>query len=164
MAPGILGKERRMENPVSRQELAQNVLVHLYNSTVLGSLRSTAPVLRAKDTAWMNNPRLDDLRALYKLSQDDHRLFYAAATALAEFVVYSALDFVERYHRFDSEHNKGPYPQLSLVYTSAGPEGLDSVTLSEHGSEELGKLFRKIARSDEMRALVEKTIEQLAAR
>jgi hypothetical protein len=152
-----------MAESAARTELAQNVLVHLYNSAVLGSLRSTAPVLKAKDVSWMKNPRLEQLRALYRLSEDDRRLFFAAARAIAEFAVYRAIDFVERYHRFDSDQNKGPYPHLSLIYTSAGPDGLQSTTLSEHGSEELGRLFKKVALSDEMKALAEAIIDQLVA-
>ena len=148
----------------SRKELAQKVLIHLYNSAVGGALRSTAPVLRMKDTAIVKNPRFADLHALYKLSEHDRRLFYAAAAAIAEAAVYRALDFVERYHRFDSEHNKEAYPQVSLVYTNSSPEGLQSVTLSEHGTEELGTLFLKISRSAEMRALMESVIDQLAGR
>jgi|GEM_PF-4794772 hypothetical protein len=50
----------------------------------------------------------------------------------------------------------------ALVYTNATPDGLQSITLSEHSTEDLGKLFQRIARSDEMRSLVEKVIDQLA--
>jgi hypothetical protein len=153
-----------MAEPVARRELAQKVLIHLYNSAVGGSLRSTAPLLRAKDTSLVKNPRFKDLQALYKLSENNRRLFYAAAIALAEAAVYRTLDFVEMYHRFDSEHNKELYPQLSLIYTTAGPNGLNSTTISEHGTEELGKQFLRLARSQEMRALMESIIDQLAAR
>lgn len=150
-----------MTDPVSRNELAQNVLIHLYNSAVGGALRSTAPLLGTKDAARVKNPRFRDLQELYKLSENDRRVFYAAAAALAEAAVYCALDFVETYNRFDSEHNKEPYPQVSLVYKNTGPEGLHSVTLSEYGSGDLGKLFLRIARSDEMRAHMESLIVQL---
>jgi hypothetical protein len=67
------------------------------------------------DKLWADSPGFQDLRALYDLAGTDRRLFYSAATALAEFTVYSVLYFVEKYSRFDSEHNKEAFPQVSLV-------------------------------------------------
>ena len=151
-----------MENHNSREELAKKVLVHLYNSAVLGSLRSTALALGMMDAAKPKNPRLKDLRALYELVGEDRRLFYAAAAALAEFTAYSVLDFIERYNCFDSDNNEEEYPHLSLEYMDSSPEGVYSVSLSKYGSEELGQLFKQVAKSGEMLSLVESIINQLS--
>ena len=149
-------------NSESRKELSEKVLIHLYNSAVSGSLRSTAMVLGMKDSSRAKNPRLKDLQTLFQKVGEDRRLFYAGAAAIAEFAVYCVLDFLETYNRFDSEHNKEDVPRVSLVYTSAAPEGINSMTLSHYGSGDLGKLFKQVARSDEMRSLVESVIDQLA--
>jgi hypothetical protein len=153
-----------MENSVARKELSRKVLIHLYNSAVLGALRSTALVMGTKDASGAKNPRLKDMHSLFERIGKDRRLFYAAAAAVAEFAVYLVLDFVETYNRFDSEDNEEDYPHVSLVYTNAAPGGTPSVTLSEYGSEELGDLFKQVARSEDMQSLVESVIDQLATR
>ena len=149
-------------NPESRKELSEKVLIHLYNSAVTGSLRSTALALGMKDSSRAKNPRFKDLQMLFQKVGEDRRPFYAGVAAIAEFAVYCVLDFLETYNRFDSEHNKEEVPRVSLVYTSAAPESVQSVTLSQYGSGDLAKLFKHVARSDEMRSLVESVIDQLA--
>ena len=76
----------------------------------------------------------------------------------------NALDFIETYNSFDSENNEEDYPHLCLSYMSRSSEGTRSTPLSNFGSEELGQLFKEIARSEEMRSLVASTIGRLAAR
>jgi hypothetical protein len=153
-----------MHSSISREELAQKALVHLYNSAVLGSLRSTALALGMMGATKPKNPRLKDLQVLYELVGENRRLFYAAAAALAEFAVYSVLDFIERYNCFDSENNEEEFPHLSLTYMNTSQEGVYSIALSKYDSEELGQLFKQVARSDEMQSLIESIIDQLATR
>ena len=153
-----------MDTVISNEELAQNVIVHLYNSSVSGSLRSISLALGMKDTPKPKHSRLKELQDLCELVGEDRRLFYAAVAAVAEFAVYRVLDFVETYNRFDSEHNEEEYPHLSLSYMDKCPEGVSSVALSKYGSEELGQLFKKVARSDEMWSLVESNIDKLASK
>ncbi|SRR5579875_3458172 len=152
-----------MEPIMSNEELLQNVLVHLYNSAVSGTLRSIYLTLRMQDAPKPADSRLSDLQALYELMREDQRLFYAATTAIAEFAVYRVLDFIETYNRFDSEHNEEEFPHLSLSFMNKSPEGDSSVTLSKYGSERLGQVFKRIARSNEMRSLVESIIDKLVS-
>jgi len=147
---------------MSREELAQKVLIHLYNSAVLGALKSTSLVLGMRDLKKAKNPRFRDLQMLYELVGENRRLFYASAAAVAEFAVYCVLDFVETYNRFDSQNNEGEFPHLSLTYMDLSTEGIHSVLLSKYGSEDLGQLFKQVARSNEMQSLVESIIDQLA--
>ncbi len=147
---------------MSEKELSEKVLIHLYNSAVAGSARSISMVLGLKGLPIAKNPRFKDLQSLAELSGDDRQLFFAGVIAVAEFAVYRVLDFIEMYHTFDSENNKEQFPHLSLNYTDRSSDGIRNVTLSKFDSQELGMLFKQIARSDEMRSLAESTINQLA--
>lgn len=143
-------------------ELTRKVLSHLYDSAVVGSISSISLILGMKAKGVTMNPRFQDLRALFdELGEEKRRLFYEGVIAISEFAVFSFLDFVEMYSRFDSEENDGPYPHLSLIYREASSEDAGR-EISEFGSKNLGQLFKKIARLDEMRALVEEAIDRKA--
>src|SRR5437879_3035699 len=138
----------------SDDELAKKVLLHLYTSIVVGTLKSTAGILRMKLANHTMNPRYKDLRALYdSLGESGRRLFYDSVAAIAEFSVFSTLDFVETYNRFDSEdkRNDDEYPRLDFVYSDATGERVAHYTLSKFGSVQLGMLFKQIARAEDLR-------------
>jgi hypothetical protein len=103
--------EGNMKDDSTKAEIINNVVVHMYNSVVVGSLESTALILRMKLLGETMNPRHKDLKTLYDtLGPERRRLFYNAAVAIAEFAVFRTLDFVERYNRFESERNRNEYP------------------------------------------------------
>jgi hypothetical protein len=152
-----------MDSRPAPEELLQKVLTHMHARVVTGSLNCTAMSLRMKDTSWFKDPRYPDLRKVADLlGADGRRDFFAAVAAIAEFALYGALDFIEMYNRFDAERNKETHPSLSLAYLEATAEGVHSWTLSRFGSEEMGRIDKRIARSDEMRAAVDRIIDQLA--
>ena len=154
-----------MDDQSKTAEIARKALLHIYNSTVVGSINSIAMIVGIKDVNSLKNPRFGDLRAAYEaLGKEGRREFYGAIAAIAEFAVYSVLDFVETYSRFDSEENEEEYPRLTLTYDTVELEGVQATTLSEFGSENLGRLFKEIARNDEVRALVDSVIDQQAQR
>lgn len=133
----------------------------MYNSTVVGAMNSVGVILGMKNSPTAKNPRLGHLRAVFEaLGADRRNEFYAAVVAIAEFAVYRVLDFIETYSRFDSESNEGEFPRLTLAYNSLEPDGVQTTTLSEFGSDHLGRVFKEIARDDEVRALVDSLINQ----
>ncbi len=149
----------------SSKEVEQKVLVHLYNSVVVGSISSMALMPRVGNPAAMattGNPRREDLKELYDLLGSENRdLFYRAAASIVEFAVYCVLDFLERYNRFDSQRNESNFPRLSLVYIDVADGKEDHLELSTFGSKKLGTAFKSIARNDETRRLIESAINQI---
>jgi hypothetical protein len=75
--------------------------------------------------------------------------------------VFSALDFVERYNRFDSETNSSDFPRLSLFYDDSVNGMETNLKVSEFGSKRLGNEFKNVARNSEIRRLVESAINQI---
>ena len=144
-------------------ETVNRVLLHLYNSVVVGSINSVALMLRIATAAPAAppNPRREDLKQLYDLLGPEGReLFYGAVTSVAEFAVYRVLDFVEQYSDFDSQDNDSDFPRLSLVYTELVNGNEHPLVLSNFGTENLGQRFKKIARNNEVQELVESAIHQ----
>ncbi len=124
-----------MEQSSNIEQIAQKVLLHLYNSTVRGSIDSIGMIIGMAKVGSARNPRFKDLRAIYdSLGADGRKTFYAAVVAIAEFAVYRTLDFVENYYQFDSEDNKEKLPNLSLVYNDRAGDGVTTTTLSDFGS------------------------------
>jgi hypothetical protein len=155
-------KEDKMENPATKAEVISNVLIHLHHSVVVGTLDSIAIILRMKLLNETMNPRHKDLRELYDtLGSEGRRLFYDAVAAIAEFAVYGTLDFIERYNRFESEENRNEYPSLSLLYNHVVGKDMIQQMISQFGSDELGKSFKRIARNDQIRVLVDATIKNI---
>src|SRR5262249_45791203 len=98
------------------------------------------------------NPRHRDLKQIYDaLAPESRRMFFESAAAIAEFSVYGVLDFIEQYNRFESVTNDKAFPHLTVVYEDSAE---DKSILSRFGSEELGMLFKQIARLGEVRDLV----------
>jgi hypothetical protein len=111
------------------------------------------------------NPRLQDLQSVFdELGEDKRKLFYEGIAAIAEFVVYRCLYFVETYNRFNAEENPTQYPQLSLIYIDNTDNEIETVRISEYGVQKLGEMLKSIARSDEMRQLVQKAINSKAGK
>ena len=147
---------------ISANALTQNILMHLYNSAVIGSMDSIGLIIGMSSNN-PKNPRFQDLRAVFdELGEDKRKLFYEGVAAVAEFVVYRSLYFVETYNRFDAEENPTPYPHLSLIYSDKTDDDIDSVEISEYGIQKLGEVFKTIARSDEVRQLVQEAINRNA--
>jgi hypothetical protein len=142
--------------------VVQKVLMHMYNSVVVGSLNSIAIVLRMKMAPEAMNPRHKDLKELYDiLGPNGRRLFYNATASIVEFALYRTLDFVEQYNRFDSDTNEHEFPRISLVYTDAVNGKEDQSTISTFGSQELGRAFKRTARREEVKQLVEAAISDI---
>ena len=157
--------EKQMQPDDNNEQLVSNVLVHLYHSAVIGVLRSIRLVLGMNLPNEAMNPRHKDLKAVYDaLGSEQRRLFYDAVAAISEFAVYRALDFIEHYNRFESEENRNEYPRLSLVYSRVVGEDVVQQLISQFGSDELGKMFKHVARDDEMRLLVDETIKSIIDR
>jgi hypothetical protein len=151
-----------MEESMTPDAAAKKVLVHLYNSAVVGSLSSISLILRMKPAGQPMNPRHKDLKEIYdSLGSEHRRLFFNAVTAIAEFSVYRTLDFVEQYNRFDAEANTSEFPRLELVYTDITEGKVRQLPISNFGSEELGKEWKETARRPDIRQLVESVINNL---
>src|SRR5262249_1185873 len=119
-------------------------------------VNSTAMMLRTKRVNEAMNPRYADLRDLYeRLGADGRELFFKLIATIAEFAVFSALDFVEHYNRFESETNDDNFPRLDFVYH---PNEREEQAISKFGSGDLGILFKGIARRNELRDLVDAAI------
>ena len=157
-----------MEENTSVDEVERKVLIHLYNSVVVGSINSIALMPRVRHppaTAATANPRREDFKELYDLLGPNRQdLFYRAAASIVEFAVYCVFDFVERYNRFDSQENCSEFPRLSLVYNDIVNGKEDHLELTTFGSQKLGMAFKGIARNDQTRRLVESAINQIVKR
>ncbi len=109
---------------VTRKELTEKVLIHLYNSAVSGSVKSTALAVGMKEAAWATNPRFEDLRALYELAGNDRRLFYSGAAAIAEFAAYRILDFGGDVQPIRRTTQQGSIPPRLVGLYERGPRWL----------------------------------------
>jgi hypothetical protein len=148
-----------MDGNTTADALIEKVLIHLYNSVVVGSINSSSLILRMQPTSQTMNPRHKDLQELYSfLGPERRRLFYDAVAAMAEFTVYRALYFVEQYNRFDSETNSNEFPRVDVVYTSIIDSKLCQLPISKFGTEELGTEWKMISRRDDIRQLVQSAI------
>lgn len=140
----------------------EKVLIHLYNSTVVGSLNSISIALRMKSVGPPKNPRFKDLQEACDLLGPEHRrLFYNAVAAIAEFAVYRTFDFVEQYSRFDSEANTDEFPRVEMVYADRVDGEIVRLPISGFGCEELGKKWKEIARREDIKQLVESALKRV---
>lgn len=74
--------EGNMDKKVDEDQVASNVLLHLYYSVVIGTLNSVAIALRMSLPDESMNPRHKDLKRLYDaLAPEQGRLFYDGITA-----------------------------------------------------------------------------------
>lgn len=89
-------------------------------------------------------------------------MFYAAVIAIAECAVFGTINFIETYNRFESQDNEDDIPSLSLLFRTSSADGVNEIRLTEFGADHLSMLFKEIARSDEIKALVDSAIEHLA--
>jgi hypothetical protein len=155
-------RQDKMQTDAEKEQLTSNLLVHLYHSVVIGTLGSTAIMLRMKLHNEPINPRHKDLKGLYDaLGPERTRLFYDAVASISEFVVYGMLDFIEQYNMFESEDNRNEYPRLSLVYENVIGNEVIKEQISSFNSDHLGKMFKQIARNDEIRSIVEAKIKSI---
>lgn len=155
-----------MSNDPSKDQLASDVLLHLYYGVVIGTLNSVALVLRMKLPDDLSsdriNPRHKDLKELHDfLGPQQQLLFYNAIAAISELTVFRVLDFVGHYNRFESEHNSNEFPRLSLVYNRLVDDQVVEDVISQFGSNDLGRLFKRVGRNHEVKSLVDATITQL---
>jgi len=151
-----------MDESMTTDATVQKVLVHLYNSAVVGSLNSISLILRTKSFGQRMNPRQKELQKAYEALGPEHRqLFFSAVASIAEFAVYRALDFFEQYNRFDSEANINEFPRVELVYADVADGTVCQLPISSFGTEKLGKKWKEIARSDDIQQLVESAISKV---
>ncbi len=155
-------EEAMNQESTTSKAVRQKVLLHLYNSAVVGSLNSISLILRMKLVAQPVNSRYKDLQDTYDtLGPERRRLFYDAVASVAEFAVYRTLDFVVQYSRFDSESNTSEFPRVEVNYADFVDGQPCQVPISKFGTEELGNEWKEIARREDIRQLVEAAIKKV---
>lgn len=151
-----------MAETIQNEALVKKVLLHMYNSIVVGSINSIAILLRMKTVPVTMNPRHKDLKDLYDLlGQQGRRLFFNAMVSMVEFSLFNTLDFVEQYNRFDSETNNNEFPRVSLVYTDLVNGKEEQSIISCYSSQNLGQELKRTARREDIRQLIHTTITSI---
>lgn len=152
-----------MNDTNEREAITEKSLLHLYNSAVIGSVRSSAMIISMNTSAKSMASRYRDLLGVYDLVGPDKReLFYSAIASIAEFAVYRTLDFVEQYNSFDDENNVEKYPHLELAYVKGPRETIDPIWLSTFGTEDLGDTWKRIVRREDTEQLLRTAVQSVS--
>jgi hypothetical protein len=74
-----------MDESMNIDGIAKKVLIHLYNSAVVGCMSSVSMMIRMQSVKQQMNPRLKELQETFEaLGPERRQLFYGAIASIAQ--------------------------------------------------------------------------------